>query len=129
MSARRDATIWSRQKPWSHAYRAGAVACSILFLLAAASEADAQTIRSVSERTLRVEPGRTVELRVDGVGLGGVTEVRFLQGKREVKGLKSSVRAGIESPVEPSSVPASHPSIRPTIPFGISTIASNSAAP
>ncbi|NNF38618.1 MAG: hypothetical protein HKN71_08115, partial [Gemmatimonadetes bacterium] len=49
----------------------------------------AQTIRSVSDAEPRLVPGGdAVELPLDGSGLGGITEVRFLKDGREVRGLR-----------------------------------------
>ena len=59
-----------------------------------AGNAAAQTIRSVSKQTLEITPGaRDLTFRVDGAGLAEVTEVKFLKNGREVRGIRSTVRA------------------------------------
>lgn len=65
-----------------------------LLMIAVAGPTGAQTIRSVSDTELRLVPGGdALQLRLEGSGLDGITEVRFVKDGREVGGLRGEVRS------------------------------------
>ncbi len=58
----------------------------------------AQSIRTVSDaEPILVPGGDALSLRIDGAGLDGITEVRFLKDGREVRGLRGELRATARS--------------------------------
>lgn len=58
----------------------------------------AQSIRTVSDaEPILVPGGDPLALRIDGTGLDGITEVRFLKDGREVRGLRGELRTTARS--------------------------------